>query len=71
MQVFIVIINNVLSALAKRMEAYYQVTSVFGILQKLKYFTAEEILKRTPIIVCAYPDDLEESLGDELVLFAA
>ena len=69
-QVFIVIIDNVLSALAKRMEAYYQVTSVFGILQKLKYFTAEEILKRTPIIVCAYPDDLEESLGDELVQFA-
>ena len=69
-QVFIVIIDNVLSALAKRMETYYQVTSVFGILRKLKYFTAEGILKRTPIIVCAYPDEMEESLGDKLVQFA-
>uniref|UniRef100_A0A0B7BVG9 DUF4371 domain-containing protein n=1 Tax=Arion vulgaris TaxID=1028688 RepID=A0A0B7BVG9_9EUPU len=31
-QVFIVIIDNVLSALAKRMEAYHRVTGVFGIL---------------------------------------
>lgn len=67
---FIVIIDNILSALAKRMEAYHQVTGVFGILRQLKSLTAEEILKRTPNIVSAYQDDLEESLGDELVQFA-
>lgn len=69
-QVFIVIIDNILSALAKRMEAYHQVTGVFGILRQLKSLTAEEILKRTLNIVSAYQDDLEESLGDELVQFA-
>lgn len=69
-QVFIPIIDNVLSALAKRMEAYHRVTDVFGILRQLKSLTTEEIFKRTPSIVSAYPEDLEENLGDELVQFA-
>lgn len=69
-QVFIVIIDNILSALAKRMEAYHRVTGVFGILRQLKFLTAEEILKKSPNIVSAYPDDLDEGLGDELVQFA-
>lgn len=69
-RVFIVVIDNILSALAKRMEAYHQVTGVFGIFRKLKSLTAEEILKRTPYNVSAYQDDLEESRGDELVYFA-
>lgn len=67
---FIVIVDNVLAALAKRMEAYHQVTSVFGILRQLKSLTAEEILKRSPIIVSSYPDDVEDGLGNELVHFA-
>lgn len=36
---------------------------VFGLLQRLKAFTAEEILKSTPNIVIAYQDDLQASLG--------
>lgn len=58
---------NTLSALAKGMTAYHQVTGIFRLLRQLKYLTGDEILKRTPIIVNAYQDDLEESLGDELV----
>lgn len=57
-QVFIVIVDNVLAALAKRMEAYRQVTSVFGILRQLMSLTAVEILKRCRIIVSSYPDDV-------------
>ncbi|KAJ8927171.1 hypothetical protein NQ314_020447 [Rhamnusium bicolor] len=68
-QVFIVIIDSVLSALVKRMEAYHRVTGVFGILRQLKSLTAEEILKRSPNIVRAYQEDLEESVGAELVQF--
>ena len=56
-QLFIVIIDNVLYALAKRMESYHRVTGVFGILRQLKSITAEEILKRTQNIVNAYQED--------------
>lgn len=35
-QVFIVRFDNALPPLAKHMEAYHQVSSVFGILQQLK-----------------------------------
>lgn len=68
---FIVIIDNVLSALAKRMEAYHKLTGVFGIFRQRKYLSTEEIMKKSSIIVSAYADDLEDSLGDELVQFAA
>ena len=44
-------------------------TGVFGILRQLKSITEEEILKRTPNIVSSYQEDLEESLGDELMQF--
>lgn len=51
-RVVIVIIDDILSALA-RLEAYYQMTGVFGILRQLGPLTADEILKRTPTIaVC-------------------
>lgn len=33
------------------------------------YLTAEEILKRSQIIVSSYPDDVEDGLGNELVHF--
>ncbi|CAB3237452.1 unnamed protein product [Arctia plantaginis] len=69
-QVFIVIIDNVLSALTKRMEAYHEITGVFGIFRQLKSLTTEEILENASRMVSAYEDDLESSLGDELVQFA-
>jgi len=65
-KVFNTIIDNLLSALATRMEAYYQAAEIFGILRQLKSVTAEEILKKISFIVKLYRDDLEESLGNSL-----
>lgn len=50
-----------LPALAKRMEAYHHMTSVFRILRIIKLLIAEEISKRTPIIISSYPEDVEDS----------
>ncbi|GBP88981.1 52 kDa repressor of the inhibitor of the protein kinase [Eumeta japonica] len=69
-QVFIVIIDNVLSALTKRMKAYHKITSVYEVFRQLKFLTTEEILEKSSNMVSAYEDDLENSLGGELVQFA-
>lgn len=69
-QVFIVIIDNALSALTKRMKAYHKITSVFEVFRQLKSLTSEEILEKSSSMVSAYEDDLENSLGGELVQFA-
>ena len=66
--------NTVLTYIPRGMKGFlyfftYRVTGVFGILRQLKSITAEEILKRTPNIVSSYQEDLEESLGDELMQF--
>ena len=69
-EVFIVIIDNVMSALTQRMKAYHKITSVFGVFRQLKSLTTKEILEKSSIMVSAYEDDLENSLGGELVQFA-
>lgn len=43
---------------------------MFGVFRQLKSLTTEEILKKTSSMVSAHADDLENSLGDELVQFA-
>lgn len=58
-----------LSALSKRQKAYEKVNGVFGFLRQLQSFTPEEIVKRSSNLIKSYPEDLEESLGEEFVQF--
>lgn len=55
-QLFVVVIDIVLTALATRIKAYHKVTSVFGIFRQIKSLT----MKKTTILIHAYANDLRE-----------
>lgn len=65
---FIVIIDNVQSALTKCMKAYHKITSVSAVFQHLKSLTIEDILESASSMASAYEDDLENSLVFLLIL---
>jgi hypothetical protein len=66
---FLVLIDSLLSALSKRQKAYQKLTDVFGFLRQLQSFTPEEVVTRSSNLIKSYPEDLEESLCEELVQF--
>ena len=42
---------------------------LFGYLHQLQLFTSKEIVQRSSNLIKSYPEDLEESLGEEFVQF--
>ena len=55
--------------MSKRQKAYQKLNDVFGFLRQLQSFTPEEVVTRSSNLIKSYPEDLEESLCEELVQF--
>ena len=68
---FSVILDNLKSELTKRTKAYEKLSKTFGFLHNLHEASVEDINSGSQNLIVAYPDDLEDSLGDELIQFSA
>ena len=69
---FLCIIDNTAhTALKKRMEAYCQVCDKFGFLSNMTKMKPNEFSAASKRLVHSYPDDLEDSLTDELIQFSS
>lgn len=66
---FLVVIDHLLSALDQRLDAYQMVSSRFGFLGRLSTIPSNELSRHAMALVDAYPDDLDNSLADELSQF--
>ena len=71
-RVFLVIVDQLSSALEMRISAYATVVERFGFLEKLSEHSQDAIRTSAAILQSFYPDDLEEhGISDEFVQFAA
>ncbi|PIK45327.1 hypothetical protein BSL78_17828 [Apostichopus japonicus] len=70
-QNFLPVIDQFLSSLEQRLEAYENTCSLFGFLRKLETLDCNEIEAAAAKLVSEYKVDLDQSLGVELVQFAA
>ena len=68
---FLPVIDQFLSSLNQRLKAYENTCSLFGFLSGLESLSCTEIEAAAVKLVCEYKDDLDQSLGVELVQFAA
>ena len=68
---FKVILDSLKSALEKRKNAYKELSTTFGFLKNLQETTNEDINEGSQRLVQAYPEDLEDDLGEELIQFSA
>ena len=68
-QVFLIIIDKLVTALSKRRDAYGKVCGVFGQIRKLKSLSNDQIKEMSSKLINAYPKDLDESLSNEFVHF--
>ena len=68
---FLCIIDNIDTALKKRMEAYCQVCDKFGFLSNMTKMKPNELSAASKRLVHFYPDDLEDSLTDDLIQFSS
>lgn len=68
---FISVIDKLSSSLSDRLSAYDTVIKRFGFLSQLDVLNPSEILSTATNLVTEYRNDLEPSLGNELVQFAA
>lgn len=67
---FLPVIDQFVSSLDQRLSAYEELANNFGFLGHLEKLTAEEIEQAAGILVDKYNNDLEDSLGIELIQFA-
>ena len=70
-QNFLPVIEQFLSSLEQRLEAYENTCSLFGFLRKLESLDCNEIVAAATKLIAKYKDDLDQTLGVELVQFAA
>ncbi|XP_064115067.1 uncharacterized protein LOC135221173 [Macrobrachium nipponense] len=68
---FLPVIDQFLSSLNQRLKAYENTCSLFGFLSELESLSCTEIKAAAVKLMCEYKDDLDQSLGVELVQFAA
>ncbi|XP_064113565.1 uncharacterized protein LOC135220224 [Macrobrachium nipponense] len=68
---FLPVIDQFLSSLNQRLKDYENTCSLFGFLSGLESLSCTEIEAAAVKLVCEYKDDLDQSLGVELVQFAA
>ena len=64
---FIPVIDQFTIELSKRLASYELICPRFGFLTKLESCSAEEIRNTATKLVAVYADDLDESLGNELI----
>lgn len=68
--VFLPIIDNFVSRLEKRIDAYKPIVRLFGFLHNLTRLSKECLLQAATELIDAYPNGLERELKDEIVQFA-
>ena len=68
-QVFLVIIDKLITTLAQRKGAYEKVCGVFGQIRNLKSLTNDQIKAMSSNLIKAYPKDLDDCLSEEFVQF--
>ena len=69
-QSFLPVIDQLHQSLTQRIAAYDAVSRRFGFLGKLNTMSAAEIQSAATDLISTYTDDLDDSLGNELVQFA-
>ncbi|XP_042204329.1 uncharacterized protein LOC121854007 [Homarus americanus] len=70
-QNFLPAIDQFLSSLDQRLKAYEETCSLFGFLSKLESMNCNEIEAAAAKLVAQYKNDLDQTLGVELVQFTA
>ena len=65
------VIDQFVMSLDQRLSAYHEISKYFGFLGYLEILTAEEIEQAADIPVKKYKNDLDGSLGIELIQFSA
>ncbi|XP_042209606.1 zinc finger MYM-type protein 1-like [Homarus americanus] len=70
-QNFLPVIDQFLSSLDQRLKAYEETCSLFGFLSKLESMNCDEIEAAAAKLVAQYKNDLDQTLGVELVQFTA
>ena len=70
-QTYDVIIQNLLTELKKRADAYQKLNNLFGFLRNLASAPRDSIVNGAKKLVEVYPEDLEANLEDELIQFSA
>ena len=65
---YTVIIDRLLSCLAKRTDAYRELNGLFGVLFDTD-IDSDSVRKRAAALSSTYPDDLDNSFSDELLQF--
>ncbi|XP_042224315.1 uncharacterized protein LOC121868110 [Homarus americanus] len=70
-QNFLPAIDQFLSSLDQRLKAYEETCSLFGFLSKLESMNCDEIEAAAAKLVAVYKNDLDQTLGVELVQFTA
>lgn len=68
---FIPVVDQLSVSLTERLHAYEAVRSRFGFLNHIEKMDAENLHAAAEALVKVYPDDLEPSLGNELVQFVS
>lgn len=69
-EVFLAVMDSLLSALEQRRKAYTQLNTRFSFLRNLHDLTPEQIQESADRLLEAYPHDLEDGLKDELPQFS-
>ena len=68
--VFLPIVDNLVAALEKRLDAYKTVCSLFGFMHNMKNMSPRELRAASEHLVKTYSSDLESTLCEEIVQFA-
>lgn len=68
---FDVILECLHSELSKRQKAYKQLYKIFGVFEELRLSESDKLVEKSKKLASSYPDDLEESLADEMVQFSS
>ena len=69
-EVFLPIVDNLVAALEKRLDAYKTVCSLFGFMENMKDMSPGELRAASEHLVKTYSSDLESTLCEEIVQFA-
>lgn len=69
-QCFLPVIDQYNMSLSKRISAYQELREIFGFLQNLDTINSEQAKKNAEVVCKIYPEDLEDSLGVELVHYS-
>ena len=67
---FLVIVDSIASELQKRLGAYSEIAAKFGFLRTLEDLPNEQVIECAINLQNANPEDLEDSLSDELLQFS-